>query len=338
MKSVSQRTAMFRRTASFCAVLAAIVSSPVQSQDTSPKPSPADLVDALKTMAGNPPHARANFAKGTCVRGRYVPAATAGRVTRSKSFTQASDVLARFSVSSGNPHVADTNKGALRGLSLHLGTESNRSDLLLENAPVHFARDLAQMLASLKARTAGPDGKLDPQVFKDFGAANPEALNQAHFVGARQLPGSWAGTFYWGVHAFPATNNKGEIRFIKFKVVPLAGEITLNEEEAKTHPNDFLRADLAQRLSSGSVRFDVLAILDQPGDQVMDTTQRWTDEDKRETVRLGTLSIIDLAPDGSCDGDIFNPARLADGIGLPKDEIFAARAPAYAISLGKRLN
>jgi len=338
MKSSSPRAVALRCTATLCAAFAAIASSPAQSQDASSRPTPGDLVDALKTMAGDPPHARANFAKGTCVVGQYVPASTAARVTRSKSFTQRSDVVARFSVSSGNPHVADTNKGALRGLSMHLGPEGSRSDLLVENAPVHFAKDLAQMLASLKARTPGPDGKVDPQKFKDFGAANPEALNQAHFVGAKPLPGSWAGTFYWGVHAFPATNAKGQTRYIKFKVVPAAGEITLNEEEAKTRPTDFLRAELEQRLSAAPVRFDILAILGKPGDQVVDTTQRWADEDSRATVRLGTLSITGVAPDERCDGGIFNPANLADGIGLPKDEIFAARAPAYAISLGKRLN
>ncbi|MFX9699959.1 hypothetical protein ABTP10_19735, partial [Acinetobacter baumannii] len=81
----------------------------------------------------------------------------------------------------------------------------------------------------------------DPEAFKAFGAANPEALNQAHFVGAKPLPGSWAGTIYWGVHAFPATDAKGQTRHIKFKVVPHIAEVTLSEDEAKARPADFLR-------------------------------------------------------------------------------------------------
>ncbi|MCP6457056.1 hypothetical protein NL495_28400, partial [Klebsiella pneumoniae] len=83
-----------------------------------------------------------------------------------------------------------------------------------------------------------------------------------------------AGTIYWGVHAFPATDAKGQTRHIKFKVVPHIAEVTLSEDEAKARPADFLRGDLEQRLARGPVRFDVLAILGQPDDQVLDTTQR----------------------------------------------------------------
>jgi catalase len=40
---------------------------------------------------------------------------------------------------------------------------------------------------------------------KAFSAANPETLNQAHFVAGKPLSGSFVGVTYWGVHAFPAT-------------------------------------------------------------------------------------------------------------------------------------
>jgi len=79
-----------------------------------------------------------------------------------------------------------------------------------------------------------------------------------------------------------------------------------------------------------------MALLDRPGDPTMDVTMRWPDEDHREEVRLGTIVITGLEPDQACDASIFNPANLADGIGHPPDEIFAARRAAYAISLAKR--
>jgi catalase len=53
-------------------------------------------------------------------------------------------------------------------------------------------------------------------------------------------------------------------------------------------------------------------------------------------VRLGTIVITSLEANEACDGSIFNPANLADGIGHPPDEIFAARRTAYTISLAKR--
>jgi catalase len=79
-----------------------------------------------------------------------------------------------------------------------------------------------------------------------------------------------------------------------------------------------------------------MALLDRPGDPTMDVTTRWPDEDTREEVRLGTIVITAFEPDPACDASIFNPANLADGIGHPPDEIFAARRAAYTISLAKR--
>jgi len=55
--------------------------------------------------------------------------------------------------------LADTNNLVLRGFSLKRGNDDHRSDILVQSAPVHFARTLGQMLAFLKARIPGPDGK-----------------------------------------------------------------------------------------------------------------------------------------------------------------------------------
>jgi catalase len=298
--------------------------------------TPAAIVDALKEMAGNPPRVRASFAKGQCVRGIYTPSAQAADITRSASFTQASRVFGRFSVGGGNPAVADTNKLVLRGFSFRLQGDGDDTNLLLESAPVHFARTLDQMLTFLKARVPGADGKPDPEKVKAFSEANPETLNQAKFVAARPLPGSFIGTTYWGVHAFPATNGKGEVRFIKFKVAPVDGEVTLTDEEAKDKPAGFLVVDLEKRIAGGTARFHVLAVLDRPGDPTMDVTIRWPDEDSRETVVLGTIDITSLEQDASCDETVFDPSILADGIGIPPDGIFAARSAAYRVSFAKR--
>ena len=297
--------------------------------------TPASIVDALKAVAGLPPKARASFAKGRCVRGTYVPSDQAAEITKSRSFTKPSRVLARFSVDGGNPKAANTDL-LLRGFSFRLGDDDHRSDILTQSAPVHFARTLDQMLAFLEARIPGPDGKPDGEKVKAFSAANPETLHQANYIAAHPLPGSFAGTTYWGVHAFPATNSKGETRFIKFKVVPVGEDITLTEDEAKAKSADFLHDDLENRIAAGDVRFNVMALLDRPGDPIMDVTIRWPDEDAREAVRLGTIVITGVEANDACDESVFNPANLAEGIGHPPDEIFAARCAAYAISLAKR--
>ena len=210
-------------------------------------------------------------------------------------------MLARFSVGGGNPEVADNDKFGLRGFSFRLGGDGYRSDILVQSAPVHFARTLDQMLAFLKARVPGPVGKPDMKKIRAFSAANPETLHQANYIAARPPPLSFAGTTYWGVHAFPATNAKGETRFIKFKVVPAGGEVTLTEDEAKAKSADFLHDDLESRIAAGDVRFSVMALLDRPGDPIMDVTIRWPDEDSREAVRLGTIVITGVEANEACD-------------------------------------
>lgn len=328
-------------------ILGSTVASPMnaQAQTTStaaqagpPGATPADIVTALKAVAGDPPKVRATFAKGQCVRGSFTPSKDVAQITRSASFNRPSSVVARFSVGGGNPKVADNNKAVLRGLAFRLGNEGESSTLVVESAPVHFAKSLDQMLAFLKVRAPGPDGKPDAERIKAFSDAYPETLNQARFVAAKPVPASFAGVTYWGVHSFPATNANGQVRFIKFKLVPVDGEITLTDEEAKAKAADFLVQDLEKRIAAHAVRFDVLALLGRPDDPTMDVTVRWPDEDQREFVRLGTIAITALDNGPSCDQTIFNPAELAIGIGQPPDPIFAARQTAYAISLAKRRN
>ena len=295
--------------------------------------TPSSIVDALKALASDPARARAGFANGRCVRGTYVSSDQATEITRSRSFTKPSRVLARFSVGDGDP-TADA--GNLRGFSFRLGGDGHRSDILTQSAPVHFARTLDQMLAFLKARTPGAGGKPDMAMVKAFSAANPETLHQASYLAAHPPPPSFAATTYWGVHAFPATNAKGATRFIKFKVVPVDARVAPTGRKAKARSAESLDHDLEQRVATGDVRFSVIALLERPGDPVMDVTVRWPDEDAREEVRLGTIVITGLEADDVCDASIFDPAHLAEGMGYPPDEIFAARRVAYAISPAKR--
>jgi catalase len=68
----------------------------------------------------------------------------------------------------------------------------------------------------------------------------------------------------------------------------------------------------------------------------MDVTIRWPDEDGREAVRLGTIVITGVEASDAWDGLFCNPATLAEGIGHPPDEMFAARRAAYAVSQTRR--
>ena len=240
--------------------------------------------------------------------------------------------MARFSADGGDSGVASAGSLAPREFSFRLGSNGRRSDILTQSAPVHFARTLDQMVAFLRAHRPGPDGKLDRKKIRTFFASNPEAQHQADYISAHPPPASLADTIYWGVHAFPATDAKGGTRFIKFKVMPVGEERRSGEEK----PFDPPYGDLDARIAARDVRFSVLALLDCPGDPVMDVTVRWPGEDAREVLRLGTIVITGVEAHETCDDAQFDPATLADGIGHPPDEMFAARHAAYAISQTRR--
>jgi catalase len=291
--------------------------------------TPAFILEALKAASGLLSPIRASA--GRCVRGTYAPSDQAREITKSVSFIRPSRVLARFSVEGGNPETGAP-RSELRGFSFRLGSHGGLSSILTQSAPFHFARTLDQMMALLDAHRPGPDGQPDRDRISAFLSGNPEAQHQADYLAAHPPPASLADTIYWGVHAFPATNAKGETRFIKFKVVPVGEQ----ERPAGEGCIDLLYGELDTRVAARDVRFSVLALLDRPGDPVTDVTVRWPDEDTRDAVRLGTIVITGIEAREVCDAAIFDPAGLADGIGHPPDEIFAARCAVCAVSQAGR--
>jgi len=296
----------------------------------------ASIVDTMNAMTRASPEARASFADGQCVRGTYIPSDRAGEITRSHSFTRPSRVLARFSVERGDALISERGNRMLRGFSFRLGDSDHRSDILTQSAPVHYARTPGQILGLLEAHMPGPDGKPDPEKVRAFAAANPETQHQANYIAAHPPAPSFAGTTYWAVHAFPATNSNGETQFIKFKVVPVGSDVALTGDRASANSADVLREDLQKRIAAGDIRFSLMALPSRADDPTLDVTVRWPDEDSREAVRLGTIVITAIEANETCDASVFDPANLAEGIGYPPDEIFAARRAAYAISLAQR--
>jgi len=168
--------------------------------------------------------------------------------------------------------------------------------------------------------------------------AHPESTRQGAWLNSHPVPASYGGVNYWGVHAFTFSNAAGESRVIKYKAVPEAGELGLSAEQVKAKPADFYTGELKERLAKGPIGFDLTAILGQKGDPTNDPTLRWDDEDDRAPKPLGKLMIDAIAPDATCSAFSFLPGNLPDGIAGPADDpVFAARSPAYVVSLIRRL-
>lgn len=297
-----------------------------------------EIVDAMRTLSGKQ-KARPSGAKGQCLTGSFTPTAEAKTLSKSALFSKVSPVLARLSVGGGNAKVMDANKAVNRGFAMRLDPGGDgQSEFVMVNAPINFVKSPQQMLAFLQARLPGADGKPDPAKIKAFTDANPETTAQGRYLASKPVVGSWVGVNYWAIHPYTLTNAAGAKQLVKFKMVPVGGEVGLGEDEAKAKPADFLADELKDRLATQKpAGFEMVAILGRAGDETTNATQMWDGEETRPTVKLGTLTITAFENNETCDTAIFDPVTLADGIAGPEDELFLQRQPAYAISISERL-
>ncbi len=307
------------------------------AQTADPVPT---IVDAMQALAGKGAKTRPSGAKGKCYTGTFEPTPDAVKLSRAVIFTKSSPVLARLSVGSGNPKVADTSKAVNRGFSFKIDNGGKgQTEFVMINAPINFARTPEQMLGFLQARLPGADGKPDPEKIKAFAEANPETTAQGKWFAGNPVPSSWAGVNYWGIHAYTLTNAAGVEQVIKFKMVPTGGVASLTDDEAKAKSADFLVDEMAGRIAAKApTSFDMVAILSKPGDPTDNPTKMWVDEEQRPTIKLGALTITAVEKNQSCDEAIFDPTNLAKGIdGAKNDTLLPARTPAYAISISGRM-
>lgn len=296
-----------------------------------------EAVDALQAVFGKH-NARASYAKGQCVTGRFVPTAEAAKLTHSLAFAGPSKVLGRFSMGGGSPTIPDATKLQVRGFAFTIDPDGpGDTEFALNTAPVQFASTLEQWLGYLAARVPGADGKPDPEKIKAFAEAYPHSKRQAAWLGSRPVPASYASVNYWAVHAYSMTNAKGATQVVKFKLVPSQGEVGLSDDEAKAKPNDFLVDELKSRTAKGLADFDFIAVPGRPGDATNDPATQWADEETRTPIKLGRLSVTALADNEICDATTFDAHNLADGLDGPADDpLFAARSTAYAVSRDRR--
>jgi catalase len=296
-------------------------------------PTAQDLVDALNGVFGRHPGVRAAHSKGLCLTGRFTPSAEAASLSKAPQFASSKSIIARFSLGGGNPQAPDNAQDNVRGLAVHfdLGNGSS-SDLVMISAPMFFVQTpemFVELLATLKT---GDQDKINA-----FFQAHPESTRQKAWLTSHPVPASYAGVAYWGVHGFTFTNAAGEKQLIKYKAIPEAGERGLSPEQATQKGADFYAAELKDRLAKGPVTFDLVAIHGKEGDPTNEPTQRWEGEDERPTTPLGKITIESIAPDDTCNAFSFLPGNLPDGITGPTDDpIFAARSPAYIVSLSRR--
>ncbi|HLO64507.1 MAG TPA: catalase family peroxidase, partial [Azonexus sp.] len=277
---------------------------------------------------------------GTCAAGEFVGTREAARLSKSPLFSgKPVPVVARFSVSGGNPKVPDVAKSG-RGLALEFQLPKGQlHHITMLNTPMFGAAQPQTFLDLMQALKPDPaTGKPDPEKMKAFKASHPDNLAQADYLASNNPPASYASSSYWGIHTFKFIDKKGKATPVRWQFVPQDGEKRLSDDELKTAGANFLEAALIERTGQGPVRWDMLVSIGQPGDSETDPTVQWPAD--RPRIKAGTLTIsrAEAQKGAPCEPINFDPLLMAPGIQPTDDPILRFRSPAYAVSFGKRLS
>lgn len=301
--------------------------------------TPPQVVEAIEGVFGVTPNERRNHIKGTCAVGEFVGSREAARYSRSALFSgKPVPVIARFSLSGGNPKAPDTAKSA-RGMALQFKLPKGQlHQMAMLNTPMFGAAHPQTFLDLMQALKPDPaTGKPDPEKMKAFKESHPDNLAQAQYLATNNPPANYANSAYWGIHTFKFIDNKNKTTLVRWRFVPQDGEKRLSDEELKTAGANFLEQALIEQAQQKPVRWDMLVTLGQPGDPETDPTRLWPAE--RKEFKAGTLSITVAKPQkgAECEPINFDPLVMTDGIAPTADPVLQFRSPAYAVSFAKRV-
>jgi catalase len=332
----------FRTTGAVAALVATLATGPAIFAADAPaadqKPLPIALVDALNNVAGGP-HAgyRANHAKGVMVTGTFTPSKAALLLSKAGHFTKAVPVLVRFSDTTGVPNIPDaapdsSPHGMAIRFTLPDGGSTDIVSISVNSFPVATPEDFLALLTAISK--SGP-GVPKPTPVEQFLGTHPAALK---FVTTPKPPPESFGTLaFYGVNAFKFTNAKGVSHYIRYQILPVAGEHALSEADAKKADPNYLMDELPKRVTAGPVKYRLLAQVAKEGDVTNDGTVSWPAD--RELVELGVISLNAVVPDQvqAAKTIMYNPLSLPAGIEPSADPVLAARPPAYAVSFSQRV-
>ncbi|MCK9381743.1 MAG: catalase family peroxidase [Sulfuritalea sp.] len=300
---------------------------------------PNQVVAAIEGTFGVTPGQRRNHIKGSCAAGEFVGSKDAARYTRSALFSgKPVPVIARFSLSGGNPKAPDTAK-SVRGMALQFKLPGGAlHNMAMLNTPIFGAASPQTFLDLMLALQPDPaTGKPDPEKMKAFKASHPDSLAQSEYLAANNPPASYANSSYWGIHTFKFINGKKQTTLVRWRFVPQDGEKRLSDDELKTAGANFLEQALIGRTQQGPVRWDMMLTIGTAGDPQDNPTLAWPED--RKQIKAGTLTIKTATPQkgAECEPINFDPLVMADGVAPTNDPVLQFRSPAYAVSYAKRL-
>ncbi len=296
--------------------------------------TPAQATDAANEVFGRHRGHRALHAKGTVLTGTFQATPEAARLTRAAHMQgDPVKVTVRVSNGSGDPKEPDYAPD-LRGFAVKFYLpDGSRSDILCQTASrfsVGSPEEFVELLLAQKRPAVAWRMPL-------FLARYPGAIRGLpSLMAALKPPESYATCTYYAIHAYRFLDADGGSRYVRYTIVPEAGDHRLSLRAAKSRGRDYLHNDIRERVERGSARFTLGLQIAAAGDSVDDPSAAWPDD--RQRLNAGTLQLTGLDTERERGDDIllFDPARVTDGIECSADHILGFRPGVYSESVARR--
>lgn len=295
--------------------------------------SPTDIVDLQE---GDRPFAgfRRAHAKGICILGHFRSNGRLAADSRSSIFIRGRETpfVGRFSIGGANPIAPDL-KAGVRSLAIDFRlANGERWRTAMNTPPVLAVRTPQAFFEQIAATKPDPDtGKPDADRLSEFNAAHPEGTQFRAWQTGYRPSGSWASERYHSINAFQLIDERGNKRAVRWRAEP-------NSDWVKpvSQSDNILQDELMDRLSRGSITFELIFSFASDADRIDDPSAAWPAD--RRQVKAGTIRIesAQVQRGGACDGINFDPLLLPDGIEPSADPILHARGSAYAVSYRRR--
>jgi len=295
-----------------------------------------DLLTQFDTLFGLHPGFRPVHAKGILLTGTFTPAPEGLSLTRAPHTSRASTpVIVRFSNSTGIPLIPDNDPNAIpHGMAIRFTlAEHVHTDIISHSTdgfPVRTGQEFLELLRAIAA--ANNPSNPAPALIQAFMGTHPAALA---FAQPRPAPSSFATEAYFAISAFHFTNKDGVSTYGRYRIIPDAGVVHLDEATTKSEDANYLFEDIEKRIAAGPVSFHIKVQVANATDLLDDATIHWPED--RALVDFGKLTLTAKFADDAHEQKtiIFDPIPRVDGIEPSADPLFELRAAVYLLS-GRR--
>jgi catalase len=291
------------------------------------------FIDRFRTVFGEHPGFRRNHAKGVVVTGYFDSNGNGRDLSRAAVFRSGrTSVIGRFSLTGGNPFVADT-PAAARGLGLAFafpdGQEWRTAVLNLPVFPDNSPQGFYDRLLASKVDPA--TGKPDPAAMSAFLAAHPETAAAMAVIKQHPPTPGFADSTYWGLNTFFFVSDGGARTPVRWSLVPQQSALP-----PRPGGESVLFDALIRQMRTDQLQWRLMLTVGTPQDPLLDATLPWPDD--RRTIDAGTLTLTGIETEraGNARDVNFDPLVLPDGIEPSGDPLLSARSAVYAASYRAR--